>query len=68
MHLTTHKLTCPYCGARIRLLVDETAGYQQYVEDCEVCCQPMVVCVETDFGDGCQVSLTDEDEALWTDY
>ena len=68
MQLTPHKLSCPYCGARIRLLIDEMAGYQQYVEDREVCCQPMVVCVESGFGGGCQVSLTDENEALWTDY
>ena len=68
MQLTPHKLSCPYCDARIRLLIDEAAGYQQYVEDCEVCCQPMVVCVESGFGDDCHVSLTDENEALWTDY
>jgi len=49
-------------------LIDETAGYQQYIEDCEVCCQPMLVCVEADFEAGCRVSLTDENEALWTDY
>jgi hypothetical protein len=49
-------------------LIDETAGYQQYIEDCEVCCQPMVVCVEAGFEAGCRVSLTDENEALWTDY
>ena len=68
MQLTPHKLRCPYCDARIRLLIDETAGYQQYIEDCEVCCQPMVVCVEAGFEAGCLVSLTDENEALWTDY
>ena len=68
MQLTPHKLRCPYCDARIRLLIDETAGYQQYIEDCEVCCQPMLVCVEADFEAGCRVSLTDENEALWTDY
>ena len=34
-------LDCPYCGERISLLVDDSAGGQRYIEDCAVCCQPM---------------------------
>ena len=34
---------CPYCGEPISLLVDSSCEEQSYVEDCEVCCQPMVV-------------------------
>lgn len=36
---------CPYCGEPITLLVDRSCEEQSYVEDCEVCCQPMVVSV-----------------------
>jgi hypothetical protein len=36
---------CPYCGERVVILVDASEGDQQYTEDCEVCCQPMVVAV-----------------------
>lgn len=38
---------CPYCGEPVQLLVDKSAGTQRYVEDCQVCCQPMVVLIES---------------------
>ena len=34
---------CPFCGERISMLLDLSAGSQSYVEDCEVCCQPIRV-------------------------
>ena len=36
-------LFCPSCNAPITVLVDGSAGNQSYIEDCEVCCRPMVV-------------------------
>lgn len=39
---------CPYCGETIELLVDPSAGGQQYIEDCSVCCRPIVVTVALD--------------------
>jgi hypothetical protein len=40
---------CPYCGEEIELAVDPGGGsVQQYVEDCEVCCQPMQLTVSWD--------------------
>jgi len=40
---------CPYCGEPVQLLVVPSDGEQMYVEDCQVCCRPMVVEVmETD--------------------
>ena len=44
--LTEHRTHCPYCGESISLLVDHTGGSQEYVEDCFVCCQPIVVRVD----------------------
>lgn len=44
--------TCPYCGERITLVIDEGGGPdQRYVEDCEVCCQPIDVAVVGDQSD-----------------
>ncbi|NNE44017.1 MAG: CPXCG motif-containing cysteine-rich protein [Gemmatimonadetes bacterium] len=40
--------SCPYCGVSLELLVDVSAGAQHYVEDCEVCCNPMEVRVVID--------------------
>ncbi|HVI58100.1 MAG TPA: CPXCG motif-containing cysteine-rich protein [Luteimonas sp.] len=54
---------CPYCGEPIVLFVDASAGAQQYVEDCQVCCRPMRVEVDVD-GDGePRVRVHAEDEA-----
>jgi hypothetical protein len=36
---------CPYCGESIGILIDCSSGAQEYVEDCQVCCQPMVMSV-----------------------
>lgn len=36
---------CPYCAEPVQLLVDPSANAQRYVEDCQVCCQPMTVIV-----------------------
>ena len=33
--------TCPYCFTDVTLLVDTSVGQQQYVEDCERCCNPI---------------------------
>ena len=34
---------CPHCGERISMLLDLSAGSQCYVEDCEVCCNPIEI-------------------------
>ena len=36
-------LNCPYCGEAITVLVDASAPAQGYIEDCEVCCRPMIL-------------------------
>jgi hypothetical protein len=40
---TTAEVSCPYCGETITLLLDLSVEEQTYIEDCSVCCQPMVV-------------------------
>jgi hypothetical protein len=34
---------CPHCGEAISLLLDLSVPEQSYVEDCPVCCKPMLV-------------------------
>jgi hypothetical protein len=37
---------CPYCGEGVEIILDPGSGASQdYVEDCEVCCQPWRVSV-----------------------
>ena len=39
---------CPFCAEAISIVVDFSAGSQTYIEDCQVCCQPMGVVVDVD--------------------
>ena len=34
---------CPYCWEEISMLLDPSISRQTYVEDCEVCCNPIEV-------------------------
>lgn len=38
-----HFFQCPYCWEEISMLLDPSIRYQSYVEDCEVCCNPIQV-------------------------
>jgi len=40
-----HFFQCPYCWETISMLLDSSITKQTYVEDCEVCCNPMQVTV-----------------------
>ena len=39
-------VACPYCGERYATSIDLTGGSFCYVEDCEICCQPIELAVE----------------------
>lgn len=32
---------CPYCWESISMLIDVSQSQQRYIEDCEVCCNPI---------------------------
>ena len=46
--ITEKSLSCPYCGESISVLVDDSLPEQNYVEDCQVCCRPIVLDVSVD--------------------
>lgn len=39
-------IQCPYCWEMIEITVDCSVHSQEYVEDCEVCCRPIVMSIE----------------------
>jgi transcription elongation factor Elf1 len=41
-----HHFTCPYCWETISMLLDSSVSKQSYIEDCEVCCNPIQVNVQ----------------------
>ncbi|WP_297798145.1 CPXCG motif-containing cysteine-rich protein [uncultured Eudoraea sp.] len=38
-----HYFQCPYCWEEISMLLDPSIAQQQYVEDCEICCNPIEI-------------------------
>lgn len=38
-----HFFICPYCFSQISMLLDPSVEEQRYVEDCEVCCNPIEI-------------------------
>lgn len=60
--LQEHVAACPYCGESILLLVDDSAGEQQYIEDCQVCCRPIRVDIALDADGMARLQLRSEDE------
>jgi hypothetical protein len=55
-------IQCPYCGESIEILVDDSAGAQRYIEDCQVCCRPISFAVSVEDGQW-QVHASAENEA-----
>ena len=41
-----HFFQCPYCWQDISMLLDFSIKQQSYIEDCEVCCNPIQVLVK----------------------
>lgn len=46
--LESCQTNCPYCGEPIELLVDCSIEFQEYIEDCQVCCRPILCRVTID--------------------
>ncbi|MGY0393346.1 CPXCG motif-containing cysteine-rich protein [Bizionia sp. KMM 8389] len=40
-----HYFQCPYCWERISMLLDRSQPEHVYIEDCEVCCNPIEISV-----------------------
>jgi hypothetical protein len=43
-----HLVECPYCGENFETSIDPSSGSARYVEDCQVCCQPIEFSLEVD--------------------
>lgn len=56
-------VACPYCGETVSLALDASAGGQQYIEDCHVCCRPMTVQLVVDAEGGAVAHVQAEHDA-----
>ncbi|MFO7720153.1 MAG: CPXCG motif-containing cysteine-rich protein [Gillisia sp.] len=43
--MNEHVFQCPYCWEEISMLLDASVTTQTYIEDCEVCCNPIEIYV-----------------------
>ncbi len=60
--LSEQPLDCPYCGEQVSVVVDHSLEEQEYVEDCEVCCRPMLISISVDADGAVRVSARYENE------
>jgi hypothetical protein len=55
-------VACPYCGESVEITLDPGSGaYQEYVEDCEVCCRPWQVTVTYGPDGAAEVTVSSDD-------
>jgi hypothetical protein len=60
--LCTATLQCPYCWEQIEVVVDCSLEEQEYIEDCSVCCRPIVISVTTADGEVVSIAGRSEDD------
>ena len=41
--MTEYFFTCPHCWDKISMLIDTSISGQNYIEDCEICCNPIEI-------------------------
>ena len=53
---------CPYCGESIEVLLDPEDVGLDYIEDCQVCCRPIIMNVAVDADGDAFVTAMAENE------
>ena len=43
-----YEFACSYCWQTITMLLDLSVSRQAYVEDCEICCRPILIAYKAD--------------------
>jgi len=60
--LSEYSISCPYCGELIDVLIDCSEAEQEYIEDCQVCCRPILFTVNLLNSGELIVSVRNENE------
>jgi len=53
-------ITCPYCWESIEISLDLSIDEQRQVEDCSVCCRPIVVAYRAQDGELAMLDIAAE--------
>jgi hypothetical protein len=62
--LAEKAIECPYCGETIEVLIDSADVDQQYIEDCQVCCKPIIFLVSERGNGELEVRVYSEDDTF----
>lgn len=60
--LIEQDISCPYCGESIDVVIEVLDESQEYIEDCQVCCRPIVFNIDTAFDGSTSVSVHSEND------
>ena len=55
---------CPYCWEMRYFEIDPSVENQEYVEDCQICCNPILIRVSVEFDD-IEIQTAKEDEGFY---
>jgi hypothetical protein len=61
LHFET--VTCPYCWESIEVALDLSVDEQRQVEDCSVCCRPIVIAYRAQDGELVALDAVAENES-----
>lgn len=62
--LSEQTIYCPYCGEPIEVLIEDVGESQEYIEDCQVCCRPIIFTVAVDIDGSSTLSVRAENETF----
>ena len=60
--LEEQSVTCPYCWESISVLLDPGDSDTSYVEDCQVCCRPVLFRLSVDARGSLAAEVSREDD------
>ena len=60
--VNTSWVDCPYCAESIEIVIDCSVSFQEYIEDCEVCCRPIHLAVRVSVDGDILVLTSHEDQ------
>ena len=62
--LIERSISCPYCAELIEVLIDSSDLNQQYIEDCQVCCRPIIFLLKESMAGDLELQVFSEDDAF----
>ncbi|WP_191602986.1 CPXCG motif-containing cysteine-rich protein [Marinomonas algicola] len=61
-HILEKDISCPYCGEMIGVIIEALDDSQEYIEDCQVCCRPIVFHIEVTLDGTLSIIVHSENE------